>query len=85
MAQLTLGPLTVTITPVAVMKCFVGLQQWLAHGSPEALAEYRCFRNDFFPYLLGRPDDEPIVWFCACIDHLSSDLPTRTGRGYPFR
>ncbi|NTU81631.1 MAG: hypothetical protein HGA45_19990 [Chloroflexales bacterium] len=66
MAQLTLGPLSVTVTPVAVMKCFVGLQQWVARGSPEALAECRLFRDAFFPYLMGRPDDEPIDWFCAC-------------------
>lgn len=66
MAQLTLGPLTVTVTPVAAMKCFVGLQQWAARGTREARAECRLFSDDFFPYLLGRPDDEPVDWFCAC-------------------
>lgn len=66
MTQLTLGPLSFTITPVAVMKCFVGMQQWVARGSPTALAEYRLFRDGFFPYLMGRPDDEPIDWFCGC-------------------
>lgn len=66
MAQLALGSMTITVTPVAVMKCFVALQQWVARVSPEALVEYQLFRDAFFPYVLGRPDDEPIDWFCAC-------------------
>lgn len=66
MARITLGPMTITVTPVAAMKCFVGLQQWAVRGTPDALAEYRLFSRDFFPYLMGRSDDEPIDWFCAC-------------------
>lgn len=66
MAQLSIGPLSVTVTPVAAMKCFVGLQQWVARGSPDALREYRIFKDSFFPYLMARPDDEPVDWFCAC-------------------
>lgn len=78
MAHLELGPLSITVTPVAAMKCFVGLQQWVARGSPADLAEYHLFRTSFFPYLLGRPDDEPIDWFCACA---ASEI-RRLGRRY---
>jgi hypothetical protein len=83
MAHLTLGPLSVTVTPVAVMKCFVGMQQWVARGSPDALAEYRLFSTDFFPYLMSRPNDEPVDWFCACAVSEIRRLERRYGLSLP--
>jgi hypothetical protein len=78
-ARLTLGPLHLTVTPVAAMKCFVGMQTWVARGTPEALDEYRRFGEHFFPYLMARPDEEPIDAFCTAASAEIRRLERRYG------
>ncbi len=64
MPRFDIGPIAFWVSPTTIMKSAIALANWQARGSQEMLQEYRQFRNDFFPFLLSQPHDQPLDEFC---------------------
>ncbi|KYK36082.1 MAG: hypothetical protein AYK19_09695 [Theionarchaea archaeon DG-70-1] len=86
MARFDIGSISLWVSPVSIMKCFVGIG-WVATGSEAEIREYSIFCDEFLPFLISQDNELPIDDFCKIsirkIDeimenrHLESNLVTR--------
>lgn len=63
MARFDIGSIPLWVSPVSIMKCFVGIG-WVARGSEAELREYRIFCDEFLPFLINQDNEMPIDDFC---------------------
>lgn len=63
MARFDIGSISLWVSPVSIMKCFVGIG-WAATGSEAELREYSIFCDEFLPFLISQDNEMPIDDFC---------------------
>lgn len=66
MACFRFGNISFWISPVSIMKCFIGIG-WVARGSEEELEEYSIFFNNFSHFLMEQDNEMEIHQFCEII------------------
>jgi hypothetical protein len=64
MSTHSIGTIDFAITPVSIMKCWIGVG-WSARGSDEERREFRVFTGDLFPFLFRCEDTTEIATFSS--------------------
>lgn len=62
MALFNIGNIKFSISPVSIMKCWVGIG-WYARSSEKAIEEYRIFTDNFFNFLFAQNNEMEIYKF----------------------
>lgn len=63
-SKYNLGDINFWISPVSIMKCFVGIG-WHARGIQEAVEEYKRFSDELFRFMFTKDNEMSIDDFCG--------------------
>lgn len=64
MAQMTIGTIPFVISPAVVVKCFVALSAWQAHGQLRDREEFDAFCSGLMPLVVAYRDDQDVAQVC---------------------
>lgn len=67
MANVTIGTLTVRISPAATMKCLVGLNAWHTYSEFREHEDVASFCAQLCGYVMDRPDDAGLAELAAAV------------------
>ncbi len=81
MARVTIGTLTVRISPAATMKCLVGLNAWHTYSEFREREDVAGFCARLCQYVMARPDDASLPELAALV----SEQIARLQRGRDLR